>query len=77
MSATFHVAAPTGERWTAREGQQLVGRAVRYGKLGKVGTVERAVPVDSGRSLRLHVALTRKLAHPDRRKFRLSPEGRA
>lgn len=76
MEATFHLVAPTGERWTARAGQQLVGRAVRYGRLGKVGEVQRAVPVDSGRALRLHVVLSRKLANPDRRKFTLVPEGR-
>ena len=68
---TFHVAPPAGERWTARAGQELLGRAVRYGKLGKVGEVVRAVPVDAGRSLRLHARLARKLVNPDRRKFRL------
>lgn len=74
--AVFHLAAPSGERWTARAGQQLVGRAVRYGKLGKVGEVVQAVPVDSGRALRLHVALSRKLNNPDRLKFSLAPQGR-
>lgn len=74
--ATFHLANPDGERWTARAGNAFVGRDVRYGKLGKVGEVERAVPVDSGRSLRLHVALTRHLTNPDRRKFSLAPEGK-
>ena len=77
MTPTFHVAAPAGERWTARAGQQLLGRAVRYGKLGKVGTVERAVPVNVGRSLRLHVRLSRKLTNPDRRKFSLAAAGPA
>lgn len=73
---TFHLPAPDGERWTARAGQGLVGREVRYGKLGKVGEVARAVPVDSGRSLRLHVELSRHLANPDRRKFALAPAKR-
>lgn len=75
-AAIFHVAAPAGERWTARAGQELVGRDVRYGKLGKVGEVVRTVPVDAGRSLRLHVALSRRLPSPDRRKFSLAPAGR-
>lgn len=71
--ATFHVAPPSGaERWTARAGQELVGRSVRYGKLGKVGEVSAAVVVDSGRSLRLHVRLSRKLVNPERTKFRLA-----
>jgi hypothetical protein len=74
--ATFHLRAADGERWTARAGQQLVGREVRYGKLGKVGEVKRAVPVDSGRALRLHVALSRTLFSPDRRKFSLAPAKR-
>lgn len=69
----FHLAAPAEGRWTARAGQSVVGRAVRYAKLGKVGEVLRAVPVDSGRALRLHVALSRHLANPDRRKFSLAP----
>lgn len=70
---TFHVRPPEGEeRWTARAGQELVGRGARYGKLGKVGEVVAAVPVDSGRSLRLHVRLSRKLVNPDRTKFRLA-----
>lgn len=67
----FHVRRPASGRWTAKAGQELVGRAVRYGKLGKVGVVVAAVPVDSGRSLRLHVRLSRKLVNPDRSKFRL------
>lgn len=71
--ATFHLGAPAEGRWTARAGQELVGRDVRYGKLGKVGKVVRAVPVDSGRALRLHAELTRHLRSPDRRKFRLAP----
>ena len=71
MEATFYLPAPDGERWTARAGMELAGRPVRYGKLGKVGTVARTVPVDSGRSLRVHVALERKLSNPDRRKFTL------
>lgn len=68
----FHLGAPEEGRWTARAAQELVGRAVRYGRLGKVGEVERAVPVNAGRHLRLHVRLLRKLLNPDRRKFRLS-----
>ncbi len=75
--ATFHLRAPEGERWTARAGQQLVGRSARYGKLGKVGEVVRAVPVDAGRALRLHVSLTRQLTNPDRRKFALASAGPA
>ena len=71
IEATFHVAPRDGQRWTARAGQQLVGRAVRYGKLGRVGEVTRTVPVDAGRSLRVHVALSRRLVNPDRRKFQL------
>lgn len=78
MEALFHLPPPPGEgRWTARAGQGLVGRAVRYGKLGKVGEVVRAVPVDSGRALRLHVALTRVLRNPTRRNFHLAPAGRS
>jgi hypothetical protein len=76
-SATFHLPAPSGERWTARAGQEIVGRAVRYGKLGAVGTVDGATPVDAGRSLRVHVELRRHLANPDRRKFGLAKEGAA
>ena len=76
MSPTFHVAPPTGERWTARSGHALVGHAVRYGKLGKVGSVERAVPVDSGRALRLHVVLTRHIASPNPREFGLYDESK-
>lgn len=75
--ATFYLPAPDGEGWTARAGQQLVGRSVRYGRLGKVGEVVRAVPVDSGRALRLHVALSRHLTNPDRRKFALASAGPA
>ena len=74
--ATFHLLAPDGERWSARAGQALVGREVRYGKLGKVGEVVRAAPVDSGRALRLHVELSRHLSNPDRRKFALAPAKR-
>lgn len=74
--ATFHLGAPDEGRWTARAGQQLVGRDVRYGQLGKVGEVVRAVPTDSGRALRLHVSLTRHLRNPDRRKFSLAPAGK-
>lgn len=74
--ATFHL-APEEDRWTARAGAALVGRDVRYGKLGRVGQVVRAVPVDSGRALRLHVALTRDLRNPDRAKFHLAPKGKA
>lgn len=70
-TTSFHLGHPGGERWTARAGQELVGREVRYGRLGKVGVVERAVPVDSGRALRLHVVLSRHLVSPDRRKFAL------
>ena len=76
MEATFHLRASAEGRWTARAGSALLGRAVRYGRLGKVGEVVRAVPVDSGRALRLHVALTRKLSNPDRLKFHLAPESR-
>lgn len=72
MEATFWIRASGDERWTARAGQELVGRGVRYGRLGRVGEVERAVVVDSGRLLRLHVRLSRKLVNPDRRKFRLA-----
>ena len=75
QQATFHLAAPSGERWTARAGGALVGRSVRYGRMGKVGEVVRAVPVDSGRALRLHVELSRKLLNPDRRKFSLASAG--
>lgn len=71
--ATFYLGPQDGERWTARAGQELVGRDVRYGRLGKVGEVVRAVPVNAGRSLRLHVSLTRKLNNPDRRKFAVKP----
>ena len=73
MNATFYLTAPAGETWTARAGQELAGRDVRYGRLGKVGEVERTVPVNAGRSLRLHVRLSRKLVNPDRRKFSLAP----
>lgn len=69
--ATFHLGTRDDQRWTARAGSELVGRDVRYGRLGKVGQVVRAVPVDSGRALRLHVELTRHLRNPDRRKFAL------
>lgn len=72
--ATFHLEAPDGERWTARAGQQLAGRDVEYGKLGKVGEVARTVPVSLGRSLRVHVALSRHLLNPDRRKFSLGSD---
>lgn len=72
-AATFHLPPPTGERWTARAGQELVGRGVRYGGYGRVGEVERVVVVDSGRALRLHVRLTRRLRNPDRRKFTVAP----
>jgi len=68
---SFHVGAPPDGRWTARAGLELVGRGVRYAKLGKVGEVVRAIPVDSGRALRLHVELERHLPNPDRRKFSL------
>lgn len=71
MRATFWIRAADGERWTARAGQELVGRSVRYGRLGRVGEVEGAVAVNSGRSLRLNVALSRKLTNPDPGKFRL------
>ena len=77
QSATFHLRAPDGGRWTARAGSALVGRAVRYGKLGKVGEVVQATPVNVGRSLRLRVALSRTLVHPDPRKFTLAPEGKS
>lgn len=78
MEATFYIGRPTNGRWTARAAQQFVGRSVRYGRLGKVGTVERAVAVGSGRAVRLHVALTRNITNPDRAKFRLyvAEEGR-
>ena len=76
MEATFHLGAPAEGRWTARAGNGLLGRAVRYGRLGKVGEVVRAVPVDMGRALRLHVALSRTLKNPDRAKFHLAPEGK-
>lgn len=68
--AAFHLLASDG-RWTASAGQQFRGHDVAYGGLGKVGYVERAVVVDSGRALRLHVVLTRHIANPDRRKFSL------
>lgn len=77
QSATFHLPSPDGERWTARAGQRLVGRAVRYGRLGKVGEVVQATPVNLGRSLRLRVTLRRTLANPDPRKFALAPEGKS
>ena len=73
MIPTFYLPAADGERWTARAGQEPAGRAVRYGKLGKVGEVERTVPIDGGRLLRVHVRLSRKLNNPDRRKFHLAP----
>ena len=75
--ATFHLPASAEGRWTARAGQQLVGRDVRYGRLGKVGVVVKTVPVMAGRSLRIHVELSRRLANPDRRKFSLAPEGKS
>jgi hypothetical protein len=68
---TFHLGAPAEGRWSAHAGLQLVGRAVRYPKLGKVGEVVRAVPVDSGRALRLHVSLSRSIPNPERRLFAL------
>lgn len=74
MEATFYVR--TGERSTARDGAALRGRDVRYGKLGRVGVVEHVVVVDSGRALRLHVALSRVIRNPDRHKFRLAPEAK-
>lgn len=73
MEATFFLRKPAGERCTARDGAALVGRDVRYGKLGRVGVVQRAVVTDSGRALRLHVALNRVIRDPDRSKFRLAP----
>lgn len=69
--ASFYLGAPSEGRWTARAGQELVGHPVHYGRMGKVGEVTRTVPVDSGRALRVHVALSRHLANPDRRKFRV------
>jgi hypothetical protein len=69
---TFHLGAPSDGRWTARAGLELLGRPVRYGKLGKVGEVVSAVPVDSGRALRLTAELSRPIASPQRRKFRLA-----
>ena len=69
--ATFHLAPPADGRWTARAGSEYVGREVTYGRLGRVGVVVRAVPVNVGRALRLHVELSRKLTNPDRGKFRL------
>lgn len=69
--ATFHVVAPAGERWTARAAQELVGRPVRYGRLGRVGAVEAATPVNAGAAVRLQVHLSRRLLNPDRLKFRL------
>ena len=71
QQATFHLAPSDGERWTARAGSELVGREVTYGRLGRVGEVVRAVPVNVGRSLRLHVQLSRQLTNPDPAKFRL------
>lgn len=73
---SFHLPAPDGERWTARAGQSLAGRDVRYGRLGKVGVVARTTPVMAGRALRVHVELSRHLQNPDRRKFHLAPEAR-
>lgn len=72
--ATFHLPAREEGRWTARAGQELVGRAVEYGRLGKVGEVARCVPVDAGRALRVHVRLDRSLTNPDPRKFSLSDD---
>lgn len=63
-----------GEPWTARAGQELVGRGVRYGRLGRVGEVERTVPVAAGGALRVHVALSRQLSNPDPAKFSLAPK---
>lgn len=74
--ATFHLPAADGERWTARAAQSLVGRSVSYGRLGKVGEVTRAIPVDSGRALRLHVELSRRLPNADRRKFAIEDDRR-
>jgi hypothetical protein len=68
---TFHLGAPSDGRWTARAGLELLGRPVRYGKLGKVGEVVSAVPVDSGRALRLTAALSKNVPAPDRRGFSL------
>jgi hypothetical protein len=68
---TFHLGAPSDGRWTARAGQELLGRPVRYGKLGKVGEVVGAAPTDSGRALRLTAALSKAVPDPDRRKFSL------
>lgn len=68
---TFHLGAPSDGRWTARAGLGLLGRPVRYGKLGKVGEVVGAVPVDSGRALRLTVSLSKAIPELDRRKFSL------
>lgn len=76
-STTFHLPSlPNGERWTARAGQELVGRHVRYGRLGKVGEVASAVVVGSGRAVRLHVALSRSLVNPDPARFTLAPPGK-
>jgi hypothetical protein len=66
---TFHLGAPADGRWTARAGLELLGKPVRYGKLGKVGEVVGAVPTDSGRALRLTASLTRDIADLDRRGF--------
>ena len=71
---TFHLPADRDERWTARAAHRYVGQAVEYGKLGKVGEVVRVVPVNVGRSLRVHVRLTRKLVNPNPRNFTISEE---
>ena len=75
---TFHLPAKGGgERWTARAGQELVGRSVEYNGR-RVGEVARTVPVDAGRALRVHVALSdSRIKNPDRAKFSLGSEKRS
>jgi hypothetical protein len=72
MEATFWLPAPEGGRWTARAGGELHGRGVRYGRMGRVGEVERTQPLASG-PLRVHVRLSRTLRNPDPAKFSLAP----
>lgn len=74
QQVTFHLPGNPDERWTARAAHRLVGRAVTYGRMGKVGTVVRVVPVNVGRSLRVHVELSRKLLNPNRRNFAIADE---
>ena len=72
QQVTFHLPGNADERWTARAAHRFVGRSVDYGKISDVGTVTRVVPVNVGRALRVHVALSRKLVNPNPRNFRIA-----